>query len=485
MDGDASMRDAPPQILNKGYVTTTTNSGHSPADGTFALTPSGEPNKAALADYFFRSQHQVAVSAKKLVKAFYRNGPIAYSYFMGCSNGGRQALVAASRYPYDYDGIIAGAPAMDWPAFSFSLLKDIRALLRAHIPYSLVPQINAAVITQCDRADGVRDGLIQNPARCAFNPDVLVPSILTQGQAYALKTIISPTTDSEGKLIEPGFSVAGLLLPLGPTRIPIFETPNPAPEPEKSQPWGSRPSNPGSHTEPIGWHLAYNAIAYLGLREPDRDLNSDALEHNGAVSSDDVRRIYAAMAPGLANSPAKIERYLRMKRKLILYHGYADEIIPPFGTMRLYEGLANDVGGYDALQKNARLFMVPDMAHCFTGGSGPDVFGTVAASLSYPTDAKHDVLAALRNWVEHGEPPTSIIAAHFTGGNAMTGSVDRTMPLCPFPAEARYGGSGDVKDAANWRCTANRGLLESGLDGKQAGVQEPPIEHAYRGDSVH
>jgi feruloyl esterase len=484
---DGFLQDGTPQQVAKGYATASTDSGHTVGNGTFAITAAGVPNEPALIDYFYRSRHQVGIAAKGLVQAFYNARKIAYSYFDGCSNGGKEALMEASRYPNDYDGIIAGAPWMDPVGTELWSVKNVRALLRSYIPPSLYSQINAAIIGQCDAADGVRDGLIQNPARCAFEPNSLVPSVLTQAQADAIKTIIAPVTDTDGNLIYPGSPVSDLFAPYGPTQYPVDENSTPAPNPTNAQPWGAPPLAI-FQTSPLAWYEAYNIIDLLGLYQPNYDLNSDAFEKNGVVPVATRKLLYSNLRLNLADNPALVARflaksYLNKGGKLIMYHGYSDPVISPYRSVLFYESLAGLAGGYTSLQESARLFMVPDMGHCING-SGPDNFGNLAEPAGYPVDAQHDLLSALEEWVEYGTAPPSIIASHYTGDNPTTGSVDRTMPLCPFPTEARYTGSGNVNDAASWSCRPNTGLLQTGVNGRQAGVYGPSNQPAFPSDVI-
>ncbi len=161
-------------------------------------------------DYFYRAVHDVTLAAKVLVKSYYRADTIRRSYFDGCSNGGKMGLIEATRFPSDYDGIIAGSPWLDPVGTSLWSLKNIKALLDGHIPPAKFQAVSAAILKQCDKVDGVADGLIQNPAKCTFQPDALVPETLTQKQADALKLIMSPVRDEHGKLIYPGASVGNL-----------------------------------------------------------------------------------------------------------------------------------------------------------------------------------------------------------------------------------------------------------------------------------
>ena len=479
---DGFVQDGAPQQLAKGYATASTDSGHSVGNGAFALTATGAPNEPALVDYFYRSRHQVGIAAKRLVEAFYDDArKITYSYFDGCSNGGKEALMEASRYPDDYDGIIAGAPWMDPVGDELWSVKNVRALLRSYIPPALYPRISAAVMRQCDAADGTKDGLIQNPARCAFDPGSLVPSVLTQGQADAIKTIIAPVTDSEGKLIYPGSPVSDLFA-LYADLYPVDENPTPAPDPAAAQPWGEPPLAI-LQVSPLNWYEAYNIIDLLGLYQPDYDLNSDAFEDDAVVPAATRRLLYSNLRLNLADNPAAVARFLGKGGKLIMYHGYSDPVISPYRSVLFYESLAALAGGYASLQDSARLFMVPDMGHCING-TGPDNFGNLAEPPGYPVDAKHDLLSALEEWVENGDAPSSIVATRYTGDNAATGSIDRTMPLCPFPTEARYVGQGDVNDAASWSCRPNAGLLATGTNGEQAGVYGPARQPAFPPDVI-
>jgi feruloyl esterase len=171
---------------------------------------------------------------------------------------------------------------------------------------------------------------------------------------------------------------------------------------------------------------------------------------------------------GDADIPQKLARFLGQNRKLLVYHGFSDPALPAFRTIGHYEALARRTSGLDKLRKNMRLFMVPGMHHC-GGGPGPNLF---------------DTLSALEKWVEGGTAPDAIQATHFVSNNPALG-VDRTMPLCAFPEEAQYRGSGDVNSAANWSCTPNRRLLEVGPNGRQAGLGDDDDHREEEGDGNH
>jgi feruloyl esterase len=347
-------------------------------------------------------------------------------------------LLEATRYPEDYDGVIAGAPWLDPLGTSLWSLKNTQALLAGSIPPSLLPAVDASIKKQCDATDGLADGLIQNPAKCSFNPDSLVPGVLTQAQADALKSIFKPVSDDKGNFVYPGSSVSlGL-----PTNGLVNELATPPANAKSSQPWGET-------APPANWNLA------RGIYDPAVDLNN-AVENGGVVKSSTLMMLYDRLGPDIPDDPTKLMSFFRRGGKLLIYHGYDDLIISPYRSIWYYEDLAGKTGGYKKLERQARLFMVPGMQHCI-GGPGPNTF---------------DTLSALEKWVEKGVAPDTIVASHST--NDM---VDRTMPLCKFPEQARYKGSGEVTDAANWSCPANEKSLV-GPNGVQSGLDAPALGSA-------
>jgi feruloyl esterase len=440
--------------IRKGYAFVTTDSGHqsAPTDASWALIAPGVPDKPALLDYYYRAQHQVAVATKELVKSFYGVRSIERAYFDGCSNGGRQALVEAMRYPEDYDGIIAGAPLIDRRGTNVASYKNAKAFLNAFIPPTALPAIDAAVRDDCDGADGVVDGLIQNPAMCSFDPDNLVPATLTRAQADALEIFIGAVRDDRGRLIQPGASVSNLSTPGG--FIPFVESVPPVDQ-ASAQPWGA--------AAPILWRLADSTIRYFVVRDPSFNANLDWPETDGVVATEAARLFDRRTRLGDADRAEKLVPYLRRGNKVLLYHGYSDAATSPYRTVSFYQDLAELFGGYGRVQAHARLFMAPGQLHC-SGGPGPNSF---------------DTLTALEQWVEHGIAPDRIIATKYVNDNPAQG-VARAMPLCKFPEQARYDGVGDPNDAASWTCPSrDRSLLEIGPNGIQAGLGRghPEREH--------
>lgn len=434
------------QFLAKGYATAITDTGHLVANPTWEYTAPGTPDKPKVVDYFYRAVHQVTLAAKQLVKSYYQADTIRRSYFDGCSNGGKMGLIEASRYPADYDGIISGSPWIDPVGTSLWSLKNIKALIDAYIPQEKFQTIDAAVKKQCDKLDGVADGLIQNPAKCGFNPDALVPETLTQKQADALKLIMQAVRDEQGKLIYPGASVGNL----GQNNVTVRGFTNymdkPPAEAASANPWGDGKL-------PANWSLAQNILMKLGYYDAGKDMNN-SIEKNGVVNADALNLVYTRLAADVPGDPSAFSAYFAKGGKLLIYHGYDDLVISPYSSVWFYEDLAKENGGYTKLQQNARLFMVPGMQHC-VDGDGPNSF---------------DTLTAMEQWVEKGNPPEAIPATH-----SASNAVDRTMPLCKFPEQAHYKGSGDMKALSSWSCPQNdKSLLAVGPNGIQSGVNSAP-----------
>ena len=429
-------------FLARGYATAITDTGHLIANPTWEYTAPGTPDKPKVIDYFYRAVHDVTLAAKQLVKSYYGANTIRRSYFDGCSNGGKMGLIEATRFPSDYDGIISGSPWLDPVGTSLWTLKNTKALLDGYIPAAKFQAVSAAILKQCDKVDGVADGLIQNPAKCTFQPDALVPETLTQKQADALKLIMSPVRDEQGKLIYPGASVGNLGQDNMTVRGPTNYLETPPVDPASAKPWGDA-------TVPANWSLAQNILMKLGYYDADKDMNN-SIENNGVVKTDVLNLVYTRLAADIPDDPSAYGAYFAKGGKLLIYHGYDDLIISPYSSIWFYEDLAQENGGYEKVQQNARLFMVPGMQHC-VGGAGPNVF---------------ESLTALEQWVEKGIAPDAIPATH-SANNA----VDRTMPLCKFPEKAHYKGSGDPKSASSWSCPQNdKSLLAVGPNGVQAGL---------------
>jgi feruloyl esterase len=440
------------EALPQGYAVAISDTGHAgkgPFDADWAIEAPGRPDRAKLADYYFRATHEVTAAAKRLVQRFYAAHAIRRAYFDGCSNGGRMGLMEAARYPDDYDGIIAGAPYMDVPGTNLSAFSRASAFVAAYIAPPLLAKVDAAVLESCDASDGVKDDLIQNPAHCSFDPSVLAckagntADCLSERQVGALKSYFSAIRDKRGHVIYHGMSVADLSSEFG--LVPWEETTPPS-DPGAAEPWGSG-------TTPIIWAAADGTARFFTYADPGFDTRR--LDVKGNVAGDDTIALYRrTLAVGSTDDPARLGTFLGKGKKLILYHGFADAALSPYTTIHYYRSLARRMGGYVQAQRQARLFMVPGLAHC-RAGPGPNSF---------------DMLGALDAWVEHGTAPEAILATKYVHDKPAEG-IARTMPLCKFPEAARYDGKGDVNDARSWRCDASdRRMEESGPNGAAAGA---------------
>jgi feruloyl esterase len=381
--------------LRRGYATTATDDGHDDrGSGRFVF---GHPEK--FIDFAYRSEHEMTVQAKAVIRAFYGRDP-RYSYWYGCSGGGREGLLQAYRYPDEFDGIIAGDPA-DFRRNAWALwLANASFKNQAdYIPPSKYPMIHQAVLDACDAIDGLKDGLIDDPTRCRFDPKVLQcagedkPSCLTAQQVQTARTILSPATTSSGRVVFPRL------------------------EPGTELRWGRLAGGP----EPAPLFLDY--FKYVVFKNPNWDWQTFDLERDSALANQ--------AAEGTVALNADLRRFAEHGGKLLLYHGWADQQVAPGATVEFRNSVAALSGGPALSSAWVRLFMAPGMAHC-GGGEGPNTF---------------DKISALEQWVEHDKAPDKIIASH-----SVNGKIDRTRPLCPYPQIAAYQGTGSTDDAANFIC---------------------------------
>ena len=399
--------------VRHGYAAASTDTGHH-ASGTDAGWALGHPEK--IVDFGYRAIHETAAQAKAVIHAFYGEAP-RRSYFSSCSNGGRQALIEAQRFPDDYDGIIAGAPANFWTHLLTQAGWDIQATMQdpaSYIPAAKLPAIEAAVLAACDALDGVKDGVLDDPSKCHFDPSHLLckasesDACLTSPQVDALKKIYAGPRDSKGRQIMPGFS-------------------------------------PGSETGGGGWGLWISGAApgkslqfafgtqfftNMVYADPAWDFHTFNVDRAMKAADDKFASILNATDPDL-------RRFRQHGGKLILYHGWSDAAIPPVNAINYYQSVVSKMGEENTAPF-LRLYMVPGMQHC-GGGPGPNTFGQSGVAQSDPL---HDVDAALERWVEQGVAPDYIIAAR----------AGRTRPLCPYPEVARWKGSGSTDDASNFTC---------------------------------
>ena len=379
--------------IRGGYATASTDTGHVGGRGAFAL---GHPEK--LIDFSWRSEHEMTIQAKAIIDAFYGAAP-KFSYWNGCSTGGRQGLKEAQKFPEDYDGIIAGAPA-NRTAISLWIAHAVLKDPASYIPPAKYPLIHQAAIAACDAIDGVKDGLIDDPRRCAFDPAVLLckdgdaPSCLTAPQVGAAKKIYSPAVNPRT-----GQRVFNSLVPgteLG---------------------WGAQAAGPDPSPQ------IYDQYRYVVFKDPDWDWKTFDFDKDVVRGDQPENLIMNATDPDM-------QRFFAHGGRLLLYHGWSDPLVPTLNTISYYDSVVHNLGRTKAADK-VRLFLAPGMGHC-GGGEGPNAF---------------DMIGALEQWVERGNAPSVVVASH-----ARDGKVDRTRPLCAYPQVAKYKGTGSIDDAASFSC---------------------------------
>ena len=417
--------------MAKGYAATATDAGHTggPIEATWAL---GHPEK--IIDFGHRGIHEMTRVAKLIVERFYGSAP-RHAYFGGCSDGGREALMEAQRYPGDYDGILAGAPANNWTALLSMAAEDTKALIvpaSAFIPQSKIPTIEHAVTAACDELDGVRDGILNDPRQCKFDPVSIqckegedTDKCLTGPQVTALKVIYAGLRDAKGQLVHPGY-------------LPGAE------QGTKGgyggwEAWITGPA-PGESA------ISLFAIGYFSdmvFDKTDWDVKTFNVDRDLPIARQKTAAALDAVNPDLS-------AFRSHGGKLILYHGWNDPAIPAANTVNYYEEVIGSVGQAN-IDSFVRLYMVPGMQHCFAG-PGADMFGQSPATPG-TSDPQRNAQTALENWVEKGTAPSVIIASKIEGAAPATvESVIMTRPLCPYPQQAHYKGSGDPNRAENFAC---------------------------------
>ena len=403
--------------LRRGYATASTDTGHLSTDDRWAV---GHPEKVI--DYAYRSKHLVTVAAKGLIEVYYGRAA-THSYFNSCSNGGRQGLMEVQRYPGDFDGVIVGAPWNYQSHSNAGFVWSAQALSAegAAIPASKLPAIQAAAIAACDAADGLIDGLIEEPNKCAFEPENLRCSAgdgdhcLTGPQIAALEKLYrGPTHPRTGASIFPGWALG------------------------RAGGWESWIVADGVT------NLGRTYFSNLVFEDPDWDYRTFDFDADLAFAESKIGSHADAIETDL--SAAK-----RQGVKIIQYHGWDDQTLQPGYSPLYYERVAAEMGGLAETRDFYRLFMVPGMAHCYRG-TGANSFGGVGQQIPPQRDALHDVQLALEKWVEEGVAPDQLIATKYIDDDADTTTVESTRKLCPYPSVARYNQTGDPRTAGSFVC---------------------------------
>src|SRR5882762_1813665 len=423
--------------LLRGYATASTDTGHIGGDASWAF---GHPEKVI--DFGPRSLHLTTQSAKAIVRAFYGE-QARYSYYSGCSTGGRQGLMEAQQFPADFDGLVVGAPANFWTHLLAAAAWGFQAhnAPGAYFGPQLMPVLEAGVNAKCDAADGIKDGIIHDPRKCDFDPSSLIckagqdpNTCFSPAQAAAVaKAYAGPRNPRTGEQIYPG------LLPGAESGAGGWQA------------WIT-----GS--QPFTSLLDFFSTQYFAnfVFTPSYNLFTYDFDRDQATNDASLGRYINAVNPDL--------RPLRHRGgKILMYHGFNDPAISALNSINYYESVVSFFTGrrdtraeaLGEVQEFYRFFLMPGMQHC-GGGPGPDAIGAPFALPAPVMDAEHDVLSALERWVERGKPPSKLIATKYAGGNPAAGVVMQ-RPVCPYPKAAVYTGRGSTNDAANFRCRAPQG----------------------------
>jgi feruloyl esterase len=408
--------DRPP-ALAQGFAVVSTDAGHEGVgDMSF-----GQDQQARI-DYAYRAIDRVTVLAKQIVTRFYGKPP-EKSYFVGCSNGGRQGMIAAQRFPSYFDGIVAGDPGFRLSYAAVAEVWDTQALLvaapkdaegHAILSQALTSDdltlLGQAILSACDEKDGLKDGLVDNPGACHFDPAVLeckgekTAQCLARAQVQAVKKVFAGAVNSRGEQVYSGW------------------------------PWDPGVASPAWRAWKLGFsktavpdalNVSLGFAAVRGYFMTPYDPTFDPLKFDFDKDTIGVAET-AAMNDAVAT---QLSTFAARGAKLLIYQGMADPAFSATDIIAYYDKLAADNGGIEPARNWARLFLIPGMCHC-SGGPALDQF---------------DPLAAIVDWVEQGKAPDSIPAK----GRAFPG---RTRPLCAYPRETRYKGTGSIDDPANFAC---------------------------------
>ena len=392
----------------QGYAAGSTDTGHEGASGSFALDAGGHLNWLLIRDNAYLGIHEMTVAGKALAEAFYGRAP-GHAYFNGCSTGGRQGLSEAQRYPADYDGILSGAPAINWTRLHVEQMWGhvVMKELNNFVPQCKFAAAQAAAVAACDAADGVKDGVIENPRACTFDPKELVGKSagacgdFTALDAEVIRKIWQGPRRRDGSFLwyglQRGADFGGLSSTGG---SPLTGRPNPI-----TMEWWRYFLNQNPQWD---WSVLTPALY-------EQYWDQSVEEFSGVLATDN---------PDLT-------AFRDRGGKIVLWHGWSDQLIYPEGTIDYYQRVQKQMGGPDNTARFARLFLAPGVGHC-AGGPGPQPTGQ---------------LDAVVHWVEEGKAPETL-----TAERRENGAVVRRRPLCQFPLVAKYKGTGSTDDAANFTC---------------------------------
>lgn len=397
--------------VSQGYAAAVTDTGHPGADGDFALTENGHLNWRLIEDFAYLGVHDMTVVGKAVTAAFYER-PARYAYWNGCSTGGRQGLAEAQRFPRDYDGILAAAPAINWSRFIPAEFWPQLVMRSAGdvLPPCKFNAFQAAAVSACDTVgDGVRDGVIGDPARCRFDPRTQIGTTtpcgdITAQDAAVVEKILAGARTTGGRFLwyglRPGASFAGL----------------------------ANTRTTGDTTAGVPFPITLTHLGIWVQRNPAWDWTTTSRRRFEELFA----RSVALFTDVIGTDDPDLRPFARSGGKVLIWHGQADQLIFPQGTVGYYERVKAAMGGAAAAEGFARLFLAPGVAHC-AGGPGPQ---------------PDDPLSALINWVEHGRAPQTLTGVVRDPNDAIT----QTRPICRYPKVAAYNGHGDVTKASSFAC---------------------------------
>jgi hypothetical protein len=420
---------------NEGAVSATTDTGHSVGDGSFATNPDGSINTALWRDYSARGAHEMAVKTKALARAYY-GSDARFTYFNGFSTGGRQALMEAQAHPEDFDGILAGAPAISRTRLVVGQLypqivmqRDLGGVLLTAGQRSLVS--NAAINT-CDVVGGQHLGYVLDPAQCRYDPTTDASVICAaNGGANGTANCVTPTQalafdkfwygpTPDGSVPSPasdnGFwiTLTGNQKWYGPTRGSLLD------DVAGPFPFSIATEMVSLQLQDRSWADRWRSLTYGQL--------SNAADNGGALQ--------AAFGNIDSDNP-DLSGFRDRRGKMLMYHGLSDGLVPPQGSINYYNRVANLMGGFPAIQDFYRFFLVPGMGHTFSNG-------TANPSATPPVPSNAQLYSILTDWVEKGVVPARLTVSAFP--------TPKTGALCPYPSKPTYVG-GDPNQAASYSCS--------------------------------
>ena len=396
--------------VSLGYASGATDTGHEGGSGSFALDANGKLNWQAIRDNAHVGIHEMTVTGKALTEAMYGAAP-KYSYFNGCSTGGRQGLMEAQRYPQDYNGIVSAAPAINWPKLMMqSVWGTVQEMAAGNgVPACKLAAATTAAIAACDAIDGVKDGVIEDPGRCHYDPKELIGTsagdcgAFTQADADIIRKLWEGPRRPDGSALWYGQARGADLNALTASR--------------------------GNPPKPQAFAFANDWLKYWITQNPQFDwttLTPEAYQRYWDQSIEQYGIVIGTDNPDLS-------AFRDAGGKILLWHGWADQLITPEGTIDYYKRVLQQMGGAQKTAPFLEFFLAPGVAHC-GGGAGPAPYGT---------------LDAVRAWVEDGKAPATLTAAR----RDQTGATTRSRPLCQYPLVAKYKGTGSTDHAASFTCS--------------------------------